>query len=345
MSFWNLLRELRGCPAARRSLRRPRQASRSCRPVLEALEDRCLLSYSVADLGTLAGSFSYAYGINASGQVVGQSTEASFGFLHAFATPPMQDIGTLGGNYSVAYGINSSGQVVGESQNADYLHHAFLYDATATPAMQDLGTFGGWTSQAYGINSSGQVVGDAYTPDNLLCAFVYDGTAMLDLNGQIPAGSGWNLQTAQAINDNGQIVGKGLINGNFHAFLLTPDPGPGPGPAPHGTLASLATRPVPVNTAFVVGGGSMLAADATLASTAPLGPVLAAFDRVPLPAPRAPTVSDLYVDAVPALAPQVAVTPEQRASLHLGSVHAADGLDQLFADLGQDMWPDGGPIS
>jgi probable HAF family extracellular repeat protein len=486
MSFWNLLRELRGCPAARRSLRRPRQASRSCRPVLEALEDRCLLSYSIFDLGTLGGESSYAYGINASGQVVGYSLPPGLSGWHAFATPPMQDLGTLGGDGSFAWGINDSGQVVGDSQTAasnavthaflydatatpamqdlgtlggttssaygintsgqavgnsrtagsfehaflydgtatpamqdlgtlggyysfayginnssqvvgnaqtggngfhaflydatatpamqdlgtlggsysyafgindssqvvgySYLAgnsviHAFLYDATATPAMQDLGTFGGSFSHALGINASGQVVGDAYTADNIPRAFVYDGTAMLDLNGQIPPASGWNLHTAQAINDNGQIVGWGLINARIHAFLLTPIPVPGPGPAPHGTPASLATRPVPVNTAFVVGGGSMLAVDATLASTAALGPVLATFDRAPIPAARAPTDSDQSVDAAPALAPQAAVTPEQRASLHLGSVHAADGLDPFFADLGQDMWWDGRPIS
>jgi hypothetical protein len=73
MSFWNLLPELRGRPAAYRSLRRPGLAGRSCRPILEALEDRCLLSYSITDLGTLGGGASYAHGINTSGQVVGEA--------------------------------------------------------------------------------------------------------------------------------------------------------------------------------------------------------------------------------------------------------------------------------
>src|SRR5260370_42644617 len=102
MSFWNLFRQLRGCPAARRSLRRPRQASWSCRPVLEALEDRCLLSYSIFDLGTLGGSNCYAYAINAYGQVVGESLTAGNEAHHAFLTAPpaMQDLGTLGGSHS-----------------------------------------------------------------------------------------------------------------------------------------------------------------------------------------------------------------------------------------------------
>ena len=45
---------------------------------------------------------------------------------------------------------------------------------------------------------------------------------MLDLNNLIPANSGWLLQQATAINDQGQIVGYGTLNGQSEAFLLTP---------------------------------------------------------------------------------------------------------------------------
>ena len=38
----------------------------------------------------------------------------------------------------------------------------------------------------------------------------------------IPAGSGWALQSANGINDRGQIVGTGLHNGHTRAYLLTP---------------------------------------------------------------------------------------------------------------------------
>jgi probable HAF family extracellular repeat protein len=48
---------------------------------------------------------------------------------------------------------------------------------------------------------------------------------MTDLDSLIPANSGWVLYSANGINDHGQIVGQGAINGQEHAFLW--DIGPG----------------------------------------------------------------------------------------------------------------------
>ena len=45
---------------------------------------------------------------------------------------------------------------------------------------------------------------------------------MLDLNNLIAPSSGWILNTANGINDAGQIVGNGTINGYTRGFLLTP---------------------------------------------------------------------------------------------------------------------------
>ena len=46
---------------------------------------------------------------------------------------------------------------------------------------------------------------------------------MYDLNNLMPAGSGWVLEHATAINTSGQIVGVGRLNGQTRAFLATPD--------------------------------------------------------------------------------------------------------------------------
>lgn len=85
------------------------------------------------DLGALDGcsSFSHysiAWGINAAGQVVGESGNGGGG--HAFlwtAATGMIDLGTLGGASSSALGINDAGQVVGYSHTADGSTHATLW--------------------------------------------------------------------------------------------------------------------------------------------------------------------------------------------------------------------------
>jgi probable HAF family extracellular repeat protein len=81
----------------------------------------------ILDLGTLGGTLSRAYAINASGQVAGASTTAT-GATHAFLWTPgqgMQDLGTLGGGpSSTARGINDQGQVVGGSRSRRWVLHS-----------------------------------------------------------------------------------------------------------------------------------------------------------------------------------------------------------------------------
>jgi len=45
---------------------------------------------------------------------------------------------------------------------------------------------------------------------------------MRDLNDLLPSSSGWTLMQGWGINDLGQITGYGTINGQYHAFLMTP---------------------------------------------------------------------------------------------------------------------------
>ena len=185
-----------------------------------------LYNATMHDLGTLGGTSSIGYAINAAGQVTGSSVIGlpANDFRHAYLYDgTMHDLGTIDGPESEGYGINATGQVAGASGEFNDAH-AFFYDGT----MHGLGTLGGAFSYAQGINNVGKVVGYSLTTDNNAeHAFVYDGiNGMVDLNSLIDPLSGWELNTAFGINDLGQICGDGFINGDVHAFLMTPVPEP-----------------------------------------------------------------------------------------------------------------------
>lgn len=131
-----------------------------------------------------------------------------------------------------ARAINSQNLVVGatgsNSTTGEYAH-AYLYDYNAD-SLHDLGTLhGGLTSSAADINELNQVVGTSWLVTQLTSlydptqyhAFLWENGTMSDLNDLLPAGSGWILTAATAINDSGDIVGTGLLNGQVHGFLLT----------------------------------------------------------------------------------------------------------------------------
>jgi probable HAF family extracellular repeat protein len=218
--FDSLNSMVRQRPLGRNHLPRRFPRGSGLRPLrLEQLEHRCLLSYSITDLGTLSGpsGASYAYGINDSGQAVGYSNTVG-GQAHAFRYngTPMQDLGTLGGSMSQANAINSFGQVAGNSTTAgDQVYHAFLYDGVQ---MEDLGTIGPTNSWGTGINDSAQVVG--YYHSSIIGddhPFLYDGTTMYDI-GSLGASSGDGR--ANGINSSGQVVGWSMtVDGQVHAFL------------------------------------------------------------------------------------------------------------------------------
>jgi probable HAF family extracellular repeat protein len=86
------------------------------------------------DLGTLGGNYSIAESINASGQVVGESTPSIFGPTHVFLikgpTSPMIDLTELvqdsGWTLVDAKGINDTGQIVGYGLSPGKQLHAYL---------------------------------------------------------------------------------------------------------------------------------------------------------------------------------------------------------------------------
>ncbi len=116
---------------------------------------------ATTDLGSLFdGAWSYAWGINDAGQIVG-TMEPSIAFLCSNGT--VTGLGTLGGTYSEAYCINNEGQVVGDSDTVPGVNstRAFIYgDGKMTDLNSLIDPASGWTLvQATAINDSGQIVG------------------------------------------------------------------------------------------------------------------------------------------------------------------------------------------
>jgi probable HAF family extracellular repeat protein len=199
-------------------------------------------SDGMRELGTLpGGTYSLGNAINAVGQVAGYSDCSTCAGSHAFLWDGsgMLDLGVLpGGSLSFANGLDDFGEVAGYSDSAHSFGEAFLW--TLNEGMRDLGTLpGGSWSYSAAVNVCGQVVGssDSATSkhhgfhwqngrlaSNAAHAFVWSrDRGMIDLNNWItPARTSWLLTDARAINSFGQIAGVGTINGQTHAFLLTP---------------------------------------------------------------------------------------------------------------------------
>lgn len=167
-------------------------------------------------LGTLpGGSWSSLNALN--GTFGAGTSEAAGGAFHAFAwsiSGGMTDLGTLGGVSSYGMAVNARGLVVGNSQIGGGLTHAFAHDGVR---MIDLGALNRDSSFATGVNNNNEIVG--YSGGS---AFLVRNGVMADLNRLIAADAGWRLLEANAINDNGQIVGTGILNGEQRAFRLDP---------------------------------------------------------------------------------------------------------------------------
>jgi probable HAF family extracellular repeat protein len=133
--------------------------------------------------------------------------------------------GGTGSGSTVAYGVNDAGQVVGSAATPA---------GSGTDAVQwhdgsivDIGTVDDIPySTGRAVNAAGQVVGTA-EPGCQPCAgpraWIWQpGGAITALDTLLPAGSGWTLREANAINDRGEIAGTGLHNGVLRGYRMTP---------------------------------------------------------------------------------------------------------------------------
>jgi probable HAF family extracellular repeat protein len=147
-----------------------------------ALAQPALADFQVTDLGTLGGTPSAAYAINADGQIAGISY-TSDGVRHAFLwqNGVMSDLGTFnGGAESQGLAINNSGQVVGVSD----INGATLWRGGQIIDLNSLVSPGSGLQLrvAQGINAAGNIVGQGYhVADGSHFAFLLDSRGVTDL--------------------------------------------------------------------------------------------------------------------------------------------------------------------
>jgi len=163
-------------------------------------------------LGTLDGGSSIGSAINDRHWIVGYSRSgATRAFLYRHGR--MEDLNWPGSS-GTAYAVNAPGHIVGWAGDSVFTAHGFLDDGVT---LTDLGphTF------PNGINRSDQVVGDRNGH-----GFIYTHRRVYDLNSLLDSTSdpGWVIQSAEAINDSGVIVGWGIRNGSYYPVMLTPVP-------------------------------------------------------------------------------------------------------------------------
>ena len=138
-------------------------------------------------------------------------------------------------DYSLATDINNDSVATGVFMDYgpgfpfDFPERPFAW--TKPTGLVDLGTPPGYPyAIASAINAGGEIVGEfaaffteMSSPVDLRAALWKDGM-VYDLNACVPAGSGWNLYSASAINARGQIVAYGVnsTGGTLSIFLLNP---------------------------------------------------------------------------------------------------------------------------
>ncbi len=141
------------------------------------------------------------------------------------------DLGALNpAHASEALDVNEAGQIVGKSfvgvvpgsTSGTLQAQAFLYE---NGSMRGLGLLpsapAALHSIANAISDDGWVVGQVEQIAGLAQrAVLWREGVIVDLNDYLPASSGWVLTSAVDVNEHGDIVGRGTLNGSARPFML-----------------------------------------------------------------------------------------------------------------------------
>lgn len=191
------------------------------------------------DQGKIGGPLIQVLAVNDKGTVIGtwntgrkhNNFPVQQAFVWHIGDKHWTGLGTLGGPRSEPTALSNLDQVVGQADLPDdpathrWRKHAFLWEHGR---MHDLGVLpSGNYSRPSAINDSGQIVGFSNAANRQLDIrpVLWQQGQLEDLTRCVPAGTHWtSLDGAASINDYGQIVGDGGIEGDhrMHGYLLTP---------------------------------------------------------------------------------------------------------------------------
>lgn len=182
------------------------------------------------DLGSLGGSVSEAMALNSLGDVVGSALDGqkvTRAFLYTASTGKLSTLPLPSSTSSVARALNEDGEVVGSYVDLKGTQRAFFY-SPATGKSYDTELLPGFLHATLrGVNGNGLAVGTQYlkspTDTEGAVAVRYtpkSGTERLaDL---VDPADGLEIREALAINDAGEILVSGLLDGKPATFLLVP---------------------------------------------------------------------------------------------------------------------------
>lgn len=193
----------------------------------------------------LSLGYSKISAINAKGQMVGVASGPS-GFQNSAVThalfwdkgiasemrlPEHSKFSIYGGPVA----INTMGQVVlnadildepGAENGVGVLSRCYVWqNGIAT----ELGPMPAFSLSGVALNNQGQIVGNAtkinktniYPRTDITLPFLWQSGLLYDLN-DLTRHPGWTLKQVSGLNNKGQIVGTGILNGHLRVFLLTP---------------------------------------------------------------------------------------------------------------------------
>lgn len=148
-----------------------------------------------------------AAGVNANGTIVGGANNTAFSLANgSYFDLTFQGAGTTGR----AEAINNFGSITGQIDSKAFF-------TSGSNIVQYLSTPNGSTSVGEDINTAGVIVGKV----NSQAALWQDNT-VYSLQTLVTNSSGWTLSDAQAISDEGRIIGSATNSDGTHGIALVP---------------------------------------------------------------------------------------------------------------------------